>query len=271
MTNLVKHEPQAIAVSDIEKMGRAIAASGLFGMKRTEEAVALMLVAQAEGRHPALAARDYDIIQGRPALKAKAKLARFQQAGGLVKWKAREDGKASATFSHPNAPQEITITWTLEDAKRAGLNGKDNWKKYPRQMLSARVISEGVDATYPDAGGLMYVPEEVIDFEPEPEAPTPDPTPPKKKSKKKTDPWENMLEDLGITGRKVQDAELFVEKYAYDNSIDIPTARLRAAAHPDGFKAQFEAWINRPKEEPKTEETTTDKYPDFPEGETNEG
>lgn len=161
---------ELIPYADVERMGVMIAKSGLFGMKTPESAIALMLIAQAEGMHPAMAARDYDVIQNRPALKAKAKLARFQRAGGVFRWIERDDARVSAEFSHPSCPKPLVVTWDMARATTAGLGGKDNWKKYPRQMLSARVISEGVDAVYPDAGGLMYVPEEVQDFDDKPKA-----------------------------------------------------------------------------------------------------
>ena len=70
-----------ITVSEVERMANAVAKSGLFGVKNVEQAMALMLIAQAEGMHPAIAARDFHVIQGRPALKADAMLARFQAAG----------------------------------------------------------------------------------------------------------------------------------------------------------------------------------------------
>ena len=75
-----------IPIGEIERMAVAVSKSGLFGIKNQEQAIALMLIAQAEGMHPAIAARDYHVIQGRPALKADALLARFQQAGGKVAW-----------------------------------------------------------------------------------------------------------------------------------------------------------------------------------------
>jgi hypothetical protein len=100
-------------------------------------------------------------------------LARFQQAGGSVQWVERTDLKVSAKFSHPQGG-EVPICWTIEDAKRAGLTNNDNWRKYPRQMLSARVISEGVRATYPSVVSGLYTPEEVQDFNPSPaSAPAP--------------------------------------------------------------------------------------------------
>lgn len=154
-----------IPVSEVERMAVAVAKSGLFGVSTPEQALALMLVAQAEGRHPASAAKEYHIIKGRPALKADAMLARFQQAGGKVSWDERSDTKVSATFLH-ELGGSLAVTWTIDDAKRAGLASGDNWKKYPRQMLSARVISEGVRAVYPSVVSGIYTPEEVQDFEP---------------------------------------------------------------------------------------------------------
>jgi hypothetical protein len=155
-----------IPVSDVERMAVAVAKSGLFGVSTPDQALALMLVAQSEGRHPASCAKEYHIIKGRPALKADAMLARFQQAGGKVEWVERTNDKVSATFTHEQGGS-LNITWTLEDGKRAGLTNNDNWKKYPRQMLSARVISEGVRAVYPSIVSGLYTPEEVSDFTPE--------------------------------------------------------------------------------------------------------
>ena len=153
-----------IPVDQIQTMATAIAKSGLFGMKTPEQALALMLVAQAEGYSPALAARDYHVIQGRPALKADAMLARFQAAGGKVEWRKYTDAEVSAMFSHPQGGT-LELSWTFEQAKKIGLTGKDNWKNYPRAMLRARVISEGIRTIYPGVVAGSYTPEEVQDFD----------------------------------------------------------------------------------------------------------
>lgn len=55
------------------------------------------------------------------------------------------------------------MTWTFEQAKKAGLTNKDNWKNYPRAMLRARTIAEGVRAVYPAAIGGMMIAEEAAD------------------------------------------------------------------------------------------------------------
>ena len=160
-----------VPVQDIERMATAVAKSGLFGIKTPEQGVALMLIAQAEGLHPAIAARDYHVIQGRPALKTDAMMARFQQAGGKVEWKVYTDDEVTGVFSHP-AGGSLTVTWTLSQAKRIGLAGKDNWKNYPRAMLRARCISEGIRSVYPGCVVGVYTPEEVQDFD-APAAPPP--------------------------------------------------------------------------------------------------
>jgi hypothetical protein len=151
-----------VPVADIERMAAAVAASKLFGISDVNQAMSLMLIAQAEGMHPAIAARDYHVIQGRPALKADAMLARFQNAGGKVKWNAYTDEKVSGTFSHPSGG-EVTIEWDMLRAKAAGLADKDNWKKYKRQMLRARTISEGVRTVCPGVTAGLYTPEEIQD------------------------------------------------------------------------------------------------------------
>lgn len=155
-----------IPMSDVMKMAQAVAASGLFGVKSADQALALMLVAQAEGRHPALAARDYDIIQGRPAKKTEAMLRDFLENSGKVEWHELTDTIADATFSHP-AGGSVRITWDIKRAGAAGLSGRDMWKKYPRQMLRSRTVSEGIRTVCPMATSGLYVPEEVRDMQPE--------------------------------------------------------------------------------------------------------
>jgi hypothetical protein len=228
-------------IQAIEKMGEYFAQSGLFGMKNKAQAIALMLIAQAEGMHPALAARDYDVIEikgsFRPALKAKAKLARFQAAGGKVQWVAYTPEACEAVFSHPSAPNPLTIRWTMDDAKRAGLNGKDNWRNYPRQMLSARVISEGVDKCYPAAGGLMYVPEEVMDFEPvvvEQQKALPEPP------KVVLDPFIEMVDAEHLDDRAKEQLAEYVTRKIEETGKNVEAIKRAAVKRQKEFWAGFQ-------------------------------
>jgi len=154
-----------IPLSDIHQMAEVAAKSRMFGFKNPEEAMAIMLLCQAENLHPAVAMRDYHVIQNRPALKADAMLARFQQAGGSVQWKEYTDEKVTGLFTHPQGGS-LELSWTLRQAKEIGIAQKDNWKNYPRAMLRARVISEGIRSVFPGCVVGVYTPEEVQDFQP---------------------------------------------------------------------------------------------------------
>ena len=158
--DLVTQQP---SISDMERMATAIVKSSLFGVKTVDQALALMIVAAAEGKHPGSVAAEYHIIQGKASLRADAMLARFQQAGGRVEWHEHTDTQVSATFSHPQGGS-LRVDWDMKRAKAAGIAGKDNWNKYPRQMLRARVLSEGVRAVFPAVLQGMYTPEEVGDY-----------------------------------------------------------------------------------------------------------
>ena len=123
---------------DLERLAASIAQSGLFGIKTKDQAITLMMIAHAEGRHPALAARDYDIINGRPAKKAEAMLRDFLEAGGKVEWHAVTDELADATFTHPQTGS-VRIDWDMKRAMTA-FGKKDMYSKFPRQMLRSRGV-----------------------------------------------------------------------------------------------------------------------------------
>lgn len=171
------NEVALVPFDQVERMASAMSRSGLFN-KTPEQMLSLMLIAQAEGIHPAIAAQEYDVIQGRAALKSQAALARFQMAGGAILWLKRTDTEASAKFAHPQGG-ELVVTWTMERARKMGLADKDNWKKQPAIMLQWRVVAEGVRAIYPACLNRMYLTDEVVDFEPMPAPPdrvvTPEP------------------------------------------------------------------------------------------------
>jgi len=176
MNALVQHESHAISApvhsfDDMDRMADVLAQSGLFGVKNKTQAMALMLVAQAEGEHPMSVATDYDIIQGKGTRKTHSVLARFQAMGGKIDWHELTDLRAEATFSHPKGGA-LRLEWTFDMAKKAGLTNKDNWKSYARAMLRARLIAEGVRAVYPAAIGGWQVPEEAMG----PQLDTPPPT-----------------------------------------------------------------------------------------------
>ncbi len=148
--------------AQMERAADAVVKSGFFGIKTREEALTLMMLAQSEGLHFATALREFHVIQGRPAMKADAMLARFQRNGGKVRWITLTDELVSAEFSHPQGGSAV-ITWDDARVVQAGLDKNPMHKKYGRQMKRSRVASEGVRTVFPGAISGMYSVEEMQD------------------------------------------------------------------------------------------------------------
>lgn len=152
-------------VPEIAEMAKNVARSKLFGMDEAQT-FTLMLLAQSKGLHPIQAVERYHVIQNRPAMKADAMLAEFQAHGGVIEWHQHDHLKCEATFTCPSVKTPTTVSWSIEDAKKAELTRNAMYTKYPRQMLRSRVISEGIRMMMPGILSGIYTPEEVADFEP---------------------------------------------------------------------------------------------------------
>ena len=142
--------------------------------------VAVILQGFELGLGPMQSLRSVVMIAGTPTLKAETMRAMILARGHGYRLEATDE---VATFEcHRRewpAERWDTFTFSMADAKRANLLGKDNWKMYPRSMLSARVTSEAARAVFPDVvAGVSYTPEEIGDTAPASPPPTVDQPPP---------------------------------------------------------------------------------------------
>jgi len=162
-TEVVKTDPILSELESIYQLAKCVASSGLWGVRSAEQAVALMALCRAEGLPAAKAVQLYHIIDGRPAMRADAMLARFLDAGGRVEWHDYTDEQVSATFSHPQGGS-VRVTWDRSRADKAGyLQRSPTWRTHTRAMLRARCISEGVRTVCPGVVCGIYTPEEIKD------------------------------------------------------------------------------------------------------------
>lgn len=120
------------------------------------------------GLHPVAALQGIHVIEGKATLSPALMSAVVRKAGHVLRVKtmgsiARKDFAATATLTRSDDPDfEYSATWSVERAERAGLAGKDVWKKYPEAMCKARAISEVCREGAEDAlMGIHYTPEEL--------------------------------------------------------------------------------------------------------------
>src|SRR6266478_35635 len=93
----VRASADATSLSNMQTMAKSIAASKMFGVATEDQALALMLLCQAEGIHPVMALRRYHIIEGRPAYRADALQGEFERTGEIL-WHVRDEKVCGATF-----------------------------------------------------------------------------------------------------------------------------------------------------------------------------
>lgn len=165
MTAVVKHET---AVNwQVEREGAAmLLKSGLApqGLKTPEAAMFVILVGRDLGLTPTQSLRSINVISGKVEVAADMQLALFKRAGGRATWARLEALGAVLHLTHPNG-DEHTETFTMEDARRAGLTGP-NWSKYPKAMLRSRCITAGMKSVGFDALAGVYAEGEIGGEEP---------------------------------------------------------------------------------------------------------
>jgi len=146
------------------ELAQALAGSGYFKDTRdAAQAVVKVLYGQELGIPPVSAMMGIHIIEGKPAPSANL-LATIVKKSGVYNYRVREHSDTAAEVEFFEHGESIGKNrFTMQDAQRAGLAGKAVWKSYPRQMLFARCMSEGVRTFCPDlfGGAPVYTPEEL--------------------------------------------------------------------------------------------------------------
>jgi hypothetical protein len=128
-----------------------------------EQCIAKARLGVALGFDPVVAVNLIHLIDGRPCLEAKALVALVRERLPIAKiCKLSHDDQhcAVAGKRDPDDPWH-ECTFTLDDAARAGLTKKDNWQKYPRDMLWNRAVSRLCRELFSDVTLGLHTPEEI--------------------------------------------------------------------------------------------------------------
>ena len=151
---LIKSSADAISI------GETFYKSGMFAdIKSAQQAVVKIMAGAEMGISPFQAMSGIHIIQGKPTIGAGLMASRVK-ASGKYNYKVIEMTDKVCTIDFIEGGQIIgTSSFTIEDAKKAGTKNLD---KFPRNMLFARAMSNGVRWFCPDIyEGPVYVPEEM--------------------------------------------------------------------------------------------------------------
>lgn len=117
------------------------------------------------GLQPLQAMQSIAVINGRPAIWGDAMLALVRGSGQLeyIHEDPTDDG-CTVRLKRKGEP-EAERTFTKEDAKKAGLSGKQGpWTQYPKRMMQLRARAFALRDVFPDVLRGVFIAEEAQDM-----------------------------------------------------------------------------------------------------------
>ncbi len=153
-------EIQIMPVNEIMTMAKTFAESGMFqDAKGMAQAFVKIQAGQEIGIPPFASMGGIHIIQGKPTLGAGL-IASTVKGSGKYDYRVKEMNDKICSIDFLQGSEFLgNSSFTIEDAKKAQTKNID---KFPKNMLFARAISNGVKWFCPDVfSGPVYVPEEM--------------------------------------------------------------------------------------------------------------
>ena len=155
----MSNELMKVTATEAMHLGKAFYESKLFKDVTSAQQAVVKIMAGAEiGIPPFAAMSGIHIIQGKPTIGAGL-MASTIKGSGKYDYRVIESSETKCSIDFYQGKEMIgNSTFTIEDAKRAGTQ---NLQKFPKNMLFARAISNGVKWFTPDIfSGPVYTPEE---------------------------------------------------------------------------------------------------------------
>jgi hypothetical protein len=140
------------------RLARGLAASGMFkDARQASQAFAKLIFARDLGLSATQGMTDIHIVEGKPEMSANLQASKVR-ASAAYEYRIVDltPERCEIAFSRHGEELVPTSEFTMDDARQAGLvkktsGGHDGmWEKYPRNMLFARAMSNGVAFHCPD-------------------------------------------------------------------------------------------------------------------------
>jgi hypothetical protein len=129
----------------------------------TKEKIAVLIMKAKELNMPPLEAISHlYVVNQKVAIDSTGMLALILRSGLAKKIQFGGDGTSAwCEMERKDGVISFKYTFTIEDARRAGLLSKESWQKYTKELLIARAISGCARKVFPDVVGGLYTVEEL--------------------------------------------------------------------------------------------------------------
>lgn len=153
--------PVPAMLGEILAWGDVARQAGIIPKEMSAIQAAMIVQAGRElGLHPLQSLRSISLVNGRMVMSVQLQLALARSQAG-VRLVRIEESADSCTVTLARNGEQISCTYTMDDAKRAGLIRNDgSWVRYPRQMLRWRAIGDALRLIAPDVVMGLIAPEE---------------------------------------------------------------------------------------------------------------
>ena len=162
MDQITRHAAP-LPLAEIRQWAELFVQSGIFKDARDVAKACVKIQAGQElGLPPFASMRGFDIVEGRPAPNAGLTAALIGRSGRYA-YTVEESTAERCTLSWTRDGAAIgQSTFTIDEARQAGLAGKGAWKSYPADLLFARALTRGARRYCADLFlGSIYTPEEL--------------------------------------------------------------------------------------------------------------
>lgn len=114
---------------------------------------------------PTYALCELYVVNGRVGASSELMLALIYRDVGddAIVFRETNEQRCTIAYKRRSWQQYQEFTYTIEDAKRAGLLQREQWQKYPAAMLRARAISAVARMAFPDVIGGLTTYDELVD------------------------------------------------------------------------------------------------------------
>lgn len=128
-----------------------------------QKALVIMKAGRELGIPDTYALRNIHVVKGKPVCSSELLLALVRRTYGPGAIRVGKTSNTACTVQYREQGWDgvSEYTFTIEDARQAGVTNSGTWRAYPAAMLRARCISAVVRFAFPEAIAGLYTPEEL--------------------------------------------------------------------------------------------------------------
>ncbi len=149
-------------LDELWSLAHHVSTIGFCGHREQASAYICMMAGAEYGLSAIQSLRGIYVIEGKPSPSADmmVSFARRSRSCEYMRVKTSTATECVYEAKRVGEPEQL-VSWTIAEAKQAGLLGRKNWKGYPADMLRARAAARCARQMFPEAVAGFHIAEEI--------------------------------------------------------------------------------------------------------------